>query len=418
MMELLFHVTKQNISRKDDNVVVSNSVKYLKAKFDFENDWNVSNNICPIFRKGGELAGYLPEFVNGKFLDEQKSCYVPIEVLNTEGRFFVSIFDFTNGQRITTNEVAVEVTRSGPVLNSPTIYSLDLRLKNENLQLTANGEAVGVGVTLPKQEIDTEMSDTSVNPVQNKVAKAYTDEKTKATPTDVTLTDNLLQLTANGEAVGDGVTLPKQEIDAEMSDTSENPVQNKVAKAYTDDKTKATPTDITLTDNILQLTANGEAVGVGVTLPSGLRLINSISVSDGETATMLKISKDVDGENFSLHNIMFAARLNLPSAQTVTIRLRTNGGERYLIYKTGVAANTILFVSGESKVFSSGTHTNAEYLAAKVEEIGLTIGTAFQTFASNATSKTNISDIEIFLYGASGKMIEFQPGTSLELWGC
>lgn len=207
-MELLFHVTKQNISRKDDNVVVSNSVKYLKAKFDFETDWNVSNNICPIFRKGGEFAGYLPEFVNGKFLDEQKSCYVPIEVLNTEGRFFVSIFDFTNGQRITTNEVAVEVTRSGPVLNSPTIYSLDLRFENENLQLTANGEAVGAGVEIPKQEIDNMMSDTSENPVQNKVAKAYTDEKTKAIPTDISLSGRHLQLTANGEAVGDGVNLP------------------------------------------------------------------------------------------------------------------------------------------------------------------------------------------------------------------
>lgn len=58
---------------------------------------------------------------------------------------------------------------------------------------------------------DSEMSDTSENPVQNKVAKAYTDEKTKAIPTDISLTDNLLQLTANGEIIGDGVTLPKQE---------------------------------------------------------------------------------------------------------------------------------------------------------------------------------------------------------------
>lgn len=359
MMELLFHVTKQNISRKDDNVVVSNSVKYLKAKFDFETDWNVSNNICPIFRKGGEFAGYLPEFVNGKFLDEQKSCYVPIEVLNTEGRFFVSIFDFTNGQRITTNEVEVEVTRSGPVLNSPTIYSLDLMLKNENLQLTANGEAVGNGVTLPKQEIDTAMSDTSVNPVQNKVAKAYTDEKTRATPTDISLTDNLLQLTANGKAVG-----------------------------------------------------------AGVTLPSGLRLINSITVADGETATMMKISKDVDGANFSLHNIMFAARLNLPSAQNVTIRLRTNDGGRYLVFKTGVQASGVLFVSGESKVFSIGTNTNAEYISANADLIGTTTGTAVQTFASNSISKTNISDVEIFLYDASNNFVQLQPGTTLEVWGC
>ena len=178
------------------------------------------------------------------------------------------------------------------------------------------------------------------------------------------------------------------------------------------------PTDISLTDSCLQLTANGEAVGEGVTLPSGLRLINSITVADGETATMLKISKDVDGANFSLHNIMFAARLNLPSAQTVTIRLRTNDGGRYLIYKTNVQSRTILFVSGESKVFSVGTHTNAEYLTSNAEEIGLSSGTAVQTFASRAISKTNISDIEIFLYDASSNFVEFQAGTTLELWGC
>lgn len=178
------------------------------------------------------------------------------------------------------------------------------------------------------------------------------------------------------------------------------------------------PTDISLTDSHLQLTANGEAVGEGVTIPSGMRLINSITVSDGETATMLKISKDVDGANFSLQNIMFAARLNLPSAQTVTIRLRTNDGARYLVFKTGVQASGVLFVSGESKVFSIGTNTNAEYISANADLTGTTTGTAVQTFASNAPSKTNISDVEIFLYDASNNFVQLQPGTTLEVWGC
>ena len=417
-MTLSFFVEKQKITRTDTETPAANSDCYLKAKFEFGNDWDVSSSVCPIFRRGGEDSGYMPKLTNGSFLDEQNICFVPIEVLNKEGRFFVSIFDYKNGKTITTNEAMVEVCRSGPVFNSPTIYSLDLRFENENLQLTANGEAVGAGVELPKQEIDNMMSDTSENPVQNKVAKAYTDEKTRATPTDISLNGNLLQLTANGKAVGEGVEIPKQEIDDAMSDTSENPVQNKVAKAYTDEKTKATPTDISLTGNLLQLTANGKAVGAGVTIQSGLRLINRITVADGETATMLKISKDVDGASFSLQNIMFAARLNLPSAQTVTIRLRTDGGGRYLVFKTGVQASEVLFVSGESKVFSIGTNTNAEYITSNVDLIGSTIGTAFQTFAANAISKTNISDIEIFLYDASNNFVELQAGTSLEVWGC
>lgn len=238
-MTLSFFVEKQKITRTDTETPAANSNCYLKAKFEFGDDWDTSSSVCPIFRRGGEDSGYMPQLKDGSFLDEQNICFVPIEVLNKEGRFFVSIFDYKSGKTITTNEAMVEVCRSGPVFNSPTIYGLDLRFENENLQLTANGEAVGNGVTLPKQKIDEEMSDTSENPVQNKVAKAYTDEKTKATPTDIALKNNLLQLTANGEAVGEGVKIPKQEIDDAMSDTSENPVQNKVAKAYTDEKTKA-----------------------------------------------------------------------------------------------------------------------------------------------------------------------------------
>lgn len=206
-MTLSFFVEKQKITRTDTETPAANSNCYLKAKFEFGSDWDVSSSICPIFRRGGEDSGYMPKLTNGSFLDEQNICFVPIEVLNKEGRFFVSIFDYKNGKTITTNEAMVEVCRSGPVFNSPTIYGLDLRFENENLQLTANGEAVGEGVEIPKQKIDDAMSDTSENPVQNKVAKAYTDEKTKATPTDITLTENLLQLTANGEAVGEGLSV-------------------------------------------------------------------------------------------------------------------------------------------------------------------------------------------------------------------
>lgn len=230
-MTLSFFVEKQKITRTDTETPAANSNCYLKAKFEFGDDWDTSSSVCPIFRRGGEDSGYMPKLTNGSFLDGQNICFVPIEVLNKEGRFFVSILDYKSGKTITTNEAMVEVSRSGPVFNSPTIYGLDLRFENENLQLTANGEAVGEGVEIPKQEIDDAMSDTSENPVQNKVIKAYTDEKTKATPTDIALTDNILQLTANGEAVGSGAELPKVTVDSELSADSENPVQNKAVSA-------------------------------------------------------------------------------------------------------------------------------------------------------------------------------------------
>lgn len=235
-------------------------------------------------------------------------------------------------------------------------------------------------------------------------------------------------------------SLPSRDNDVDLADINEisnnfrkideNAVKKEVGKGlstndFTNEEKKrlanaltSESTDISLSNSLLQLTANGKAVGEGVTLPSGLRLINSITVADGETATVLKISRDVDGAKFSLHNIMFAARLNLSSAQNVTIRLRTNGGHRYLVYKAGVAANTILFVSGESKVFSVGTYTNAEYLTSTIEQQGITSGNAFQTFSSDKFSNTNISDIEILLYDTKNQFVELQPGTTLELWGC
>lgn len=192
----------------------------------------------------------------------------------------------------------------------------------------------------------------------------------------------------NGTQILDGVTITGLvNIDTEMSDTSENPVQNKVVKQYVDNN-------------------------------AGMRLINSISVPDGETATMLKIDKDTNGAGFSLNHIMFAIRLNLSEAKTVTIRLRTNGGARYLFLKSSVAANTILFISGESKVFSLGTNTQAEYTTANADTIGTMNGNYVCAFASNEICKTNISDIEIFLFAQGNQFVPLQAGSSVELWGC
>ena len=79
------------------------------------------------------------------------------------------------------------------------------------------------------------------------------------------ITDNSIKIALDDDYVKN---LIQTYTDSEMSDTSENPVQNKVAKAYTDEKTKAIPTDISLNGNLLQLTANGKAVGNGVAIPA------------------------------------------------------------------------------------------------------------------------------------------------------
>lgn len=71
--------------------------------------------------------------------------------------------------------------------------------------------------------VDASMSDTSTNPVQNKVVKKYVDDaETRAKK----YTDEKISQIETG---GGSIT-----VDTEMSDSSENAVQNKVIKAYVD----------------------------------------------------------------------------------------------------------------------------------------------------------------------------------------
>lgn len=148
-MTLSFFVEKQSITRTDAETPATNSICYLKAKFEFGSDWNVSHNICPRFRAENGDVVYVPPLVNGRYLNEEGICFVPIELLQNVGRFLVSVSDETDGVRITTSEAYVTVVKGSSGMYAPSIQSLDLRYENGNLQLTANGEAVGNGATIP-----------------------------------------------------------------------------------------------------------------------------------------------------------------------------------------------------------------------------------------------------------------------------
>ena len=86
-------------------------------------------------------------------------------------------------------------------------------------------------------DIDSTMSDTSVNPVQNKVIKKYVDEHTPDITVDSEMSDTSVNPVQNKviKAYVD-THAPAITVDSEMSDTSVNPVQNKVIKAYADAK--------------------------------------------------------------------------------------------------------------------------------------------------------------------------------------
>ena len=83
----------------------------------------------------------------------------------------------------------------------------NLRFRNGSLQYKEGNEWKDANYNDANFTVDSKMSDTSENPVQNKVIKKYVDEHA-----------------------------PSITVDSVMSDSSANPVQNKVVKAYVDAK--------------------------------------------------------------------------------------------------------------------------------------------------------------------------------------
>lgn len=90
-------------------------------------------------------------------------------------------------------------------------------------------------------------------------------------------------------------------VDSEMSDTSENPVQNKVVKAYADGLAK-------------------------------YRIISDVTIT--EDIGTYSISQDSNGNTFDLRKLFFLFIGKFDNALNNTaLSLRTNGGYQYLMYK-------------------------------------------------------------------------------------
>lgn len=100
----------------------------------------------------------------------------------------------------------------------------------------------GIAKGATKIEVDTSISSTSTNPVQNKVIKTELDKKA-GTAVATTNTNGLMSAAdktkLNGIATGANKTI----VDTTLSDSSTNPVQNKVIKTELDKKADKTALD-------------------------------------------------------------------------------------------------------------------------------------------------------------------------------
>lgn len=122
---------------------------------------------------------------------------------------------------------ALSATSTNPVQNKVVKAALDKKAGTAVASTSANGlmskadktklDDIEMGAN--KTTIDSAMSGSSVNPVQNKVIKQYIDDKAAAAGSNIT-------------------------VDATLSSTSANPVQNKAVKAAIDAKADKTALDV------------------------------------------------------------------------------------------------------------------------------------------------------------------------------
>lgn len=137
-MQLEFKVNEQTLTLMSKQSVVANSLNYLDAKFTFSEEWQDAVKTAVFVSPTEEVIKQI--LVNDM-------CEVPWEVIGNPG-FRVSVF---GGNRITTNEVAVNVGESGPLDGdnpsepTPSVYE---QLINSQKYLTSFYKELPDGFTI------------------------------------------------------------------------------------------------------------------------------------------------------------------------------------------------------------------------------------------------------------------------------
>lgn len=149
---------------------------------------------------------------------------------------------------------------------------------------------------------------------------------------------------------------------------------------------------------------------------AGLRKIRHIELGAGETANMLKISTDEDGNPFELSEAFFTVHFVFDVSNTTShLRIRTDGGTRYIVFKTGVSlSNGIITCGGSINAHGGILTTSAVYSTTDNPQA---MDTTCGMIAKANGIDYNLKNIEAFIYSSAG-YTELKEGSFLELWGC
>ena len=160
-----------------------------------------------------------------------------------------------------------------------------------NITITEDSSAgtLTISATDTKYTIDSTLSSTSTNPIQNKVVyTALAGKQDKLTAgTGISISGNTISCTVSGGSGGGSIT-----VDSTMSSTSTNPVQNKVIYSALQGKqnTLTAGTGISINGNTISCTVSGG--GSSVTVDSALSGTSTNPVQNKVIYTALSGKQD------------------------------------------------------------------------------------------------------------------------------
>lgn len=241
--------------------------------------------------EGKQVLYKLSDYVVSKLTDEEQS---QLSELLSYGGGKLPVITGSNAAEAIQLHVKQNATDENGAHN--------LRFRNGSLQYKEGNEWKDANYTDANFTVDSKMSDTSENPVQNKVIKKYVDEHA-----------------------------PSITVDSAMSDSSANPVQNKVVKAYVD--AKKVPTigiENIFTGNPFCIVNNGSDVisvqtdwdiGNGgymvknIKYPAGTTTNLTVSLSLPANSIVIVDVNTLNGENIDIQGSLI--RCNLSNSASV-----------------------------------------------------------------------------------------------------
>jgi len=230
-MLLTFTIKKQLIRRTDCEIPVAKSENYLYAQFSFSDEWVGTKTA--IFNNGTAYSA---------ILDEDNKCLVPWEVITESGFSvsvycgdritanisFVKVLPtgYIEGQTpadptpTVYEQILAELNKKLEALNIKAGQNVTVDIDGDDVIINSTGGGTGDAYT--KAE-----TDALLDGKQNVLTNGYEDLTNKPSINGTTLSGNKTSAQL-------GIQI---EIDSAMSDTSENAVQNKVIKGYVDTAT-------------------------------------------------------------------------------------------------------------------------------------------------------------------------------------